>query len=161
MKKLIIAILACAGLYLVLALMHALPDGINVFASKDAQPVASAVTQETVSAQPQQNKEEEVKPAEFKVSALEVATYAQKYVLPNGKTLKQAIEAKHPAVSANDISWNIASTPNDPILYPVMVHVKLNPQGEKLTYRFVYNASLKTLTPQAGPAEQLVREASH
>lgn len=161
MKKLIIAILACAGLYLVLALMHALPDGMNVFASKDAQPVAGVVTQENVSAQPQQNQEEEVKPAEFNVSALEVVTYAQKYVLPNGKSLKQAIEAQHPQVNLNNISWNVAALPDQPAMYAVLVHVKLDPQGQKVVYQFVYNAALKTLTPQAGPAEQLVREASH
>lgn len=108
-----------------------------------AQTAAQPAAQQTPAANPMDTVLDEVK----------------NYPLMNGYTLKQFIEAKHPA--AKDlITWDI-STAVDPDNYSVLVKVPPeNPQSFKISYRFNYNTVTKALDPTISDAKNLLDSAA-
>ena len=158
----LVTVVLAALIYVMLAFMNLIPPQFNLLSSEptaqqvaeqnaqmdemlgtQAQPAAQPAAQQTPAANPMDTVLDEVK----------------NYPLMNGYTLKQFIEAKHPA--AKDlITWDI-STAVDPDNYSVLVKVPPeNPQSFKISYRFNYNTVTKALDPTISDAKNLLDSAS-
>lgn len=154
----LVALVLAAAIYAMLGLMNLLPASVNVFANKqqaEAQQAEdfNAQMDEILGSQPAQTPEAAPAPAADPTQA--VLADVQNYPLANGYTLKQYIEARHPA-SVDLITWDI-STAVDPDNYSVLVKVPPeNPQSFKISYRFNYNAVTKALDPTISDAKNLL-----
>lgn len=154
----LVALVLAAAIYAMLGLMNLLPASVNVFANKqqaEAQQTENfnAQMDEILGSQPAQTPEAAPAPAADPTQA--VLVDVQNYPLANGYTLKQYIEARHPA-SVDLITWDI-STAVDPDNYSVLVKVPPeNPQSFKISYRFNYNAVTKALDPTISDAKNLL-----
>lgn len=154
----LVALVLAAAIYAMLGLMNLLPPSVNVFANKqqaEAQQTEdfNAQMDEILGSQPAQTPEAAPAPAADPTQA--VLADVQNYPLANGYTLKQYIEARHPA-SVDLITWDI-STAVDPDNYSVLVKVPPeNPQSFKISYRFNYNAVTKALDPTISDAKNLL-----
>ena len=154
----LVALVLAAAIYAMLGLMNLLPASVNVFANKqqaEAQQTEdfNAQMDEILGSQPAQTPEAAPAPAADPTQA--VLADVQNYPLANGYTLKQYIEARHPA-SVDLITWDI-STAVDPDNYSVLVKVPPeNPQSFKISYRFNYNAVTKALDPTISDAKNLL-----
>ena len=154
----LVALVLAAAIYAMLGLMNLLPASVNVFANKqqaEAQQTEdfNAQMDEILGSQPAQTPEAAPAPAADPTQA--VLADVQNYPLANGYTLKQYIEARHPA-SVDLITWDI-STAVDPDNYSVLVKVPPeNPQSFKISYRFNYNAVTKVLDPTISDAKNLL-----
>lgn len=154
----LVALVLAAAIYAMLGLMNLLPASVNVFANKqqaEAQQTEdfNAQMDEILGSQPAQTPESAPAPAADPTQA--VLADVQNYPLANGYTLKQYIEARHPA-SVDLITWDI-STAVDPDNYSVLVKVPPeNPQSFKISYRFNYNAVTKALDPTISDAKNLL-----
>ena len=158
----LVTVVLAALIYVMLAFMNLIPPQFNLLSSEptaqqvaeqnaqmdemlgtQAQPAAQPAAQQTPAANPMDTVLDEVK----------------NYPLMNGYTLKQFIEAKHPA--AKDlITWDI-STAVDPDNYSVLVKVPPeNPQSFKISYRFNYNTVTKALDPTISDAKNLLDSAA-
>lgn len=153
----LVALVLAAAIYAMLGLMNLLPASVNVFANKqqaEAQQTEdfNAQMDEILGSQPAQTPEAAPAPADPTQAVL---ADVQNYPLANGYTLKQYIEARHPA-SVDLITWDI-STAVDPDNYSVLVKVPPeNPQSFKISYRFNYNAVTKALDPTISDAKNLL-----
>ena len=172
---LILLVLLIVG-YVVLAFMQLIPAQYNLFAKKQAQPAAvnnAAILEETTVEQSPvvvneqdalpatEEGEEATAPQDEQAVLSAVLSEVQQYTLPNGYPLQAFIEAKHPAVAADLITWDI-STAVEPDNYSVLVKVPPeNPQSFKISYRFNYNAVTKTLDPTISDAKNLLDSASN
>ena len=77
------------------------------------------------------------------------------YVLSNGQTLEQLINARHPAAKGF-LEWNV-TTAVEPDNYSVLVKVPPeNAQSFKISYRFNYNTVTKTLDPTISDSKNLL-----
>ena len=154
----LVALVLAAAIYAMLGLMNLLPASVNVFANKqqaEAQQTEdfNAQMDEILGSQPAQTPEAAPAPAADPTQA--VLADVQNYPLANGYTLKQYIEARHPA-SVDLITWDI-STAVDPDNYSVLDKVPPeNPQSFKISYRFNYNAVTKALDPTISDAKNLL-----
>ena len=158
----LVALVLAALIYGMLAFMNLIPAQFNLLASNKAQAEQMAAQQEQMdemlSEEPQNVQPEASQTAE--VNPMDAAlTEVQNYPLVNGFTLKEFIEAKHPAAQ-NLITWDI-STAVDPDNYSVLVKVPPeNPQSFKISYRFNYNTVTKALDPTISDAKNLLDSAS-
>lgn len=156
----LITLLLAGVIYGMLGFMELIPAKFNILASKEetAQAEQDAQLNEmlgadttgdsmnNVSAQPQA-------PAMAQQDV--VMKEAQDYMLPNGYSLKQYIEYKHPKM-VGLITWTISNAV-DPDTYSVLVKVPPeNPQSFKISYRFNYNAVSRTLEPTTSDARNLL-----
>ncbi len=159
----LVAIILAALIYGMLAFMNLIPAQFNVFHSNQAQQAQIAEenarmeemlgpTPDYQAPQPQAVQE----PQQPAVNPMDAALEEVKnYPLVNGFTLKEFIEAKHPAAQ-NLITWDI-STAVDPDNYSVLVKVPPeNPQSFKISYRFNYNTVTKALDPTISDAKNLL-----
>jgi hypothetical protein len=74
-------------------------------------------------------------------------------------TLKQLVQSKHPTISENLISWEVADA-IDPDNYAITIKVPPeNPQNFKTVYRFNYNADNGLLEPTISDAKNLLDQA--
>ena len=160
----LIGLLLLAAAYVGLAFLHLLPDQFNILSSKKEAVQQDQLeemlgTQETDATTPVTV--EEVTPIEVE-SANPMDTIldeVKNYTLPNGYTLKDFIETKHPATK-DLITWEIA-TAVDPDNYSILVKVPPeNPQSFKISYRFNYNAVTKELEPTISDAKNLLDSAN-
>ena len=180
LAKMVVAVLVLLVLliigYVALAFMHLIPAQYNLFAKKQApQPApvsATEILEETVteespvvvdeqSATPTEEGTEQPTEEDMQATLSNVLSEVQQYTLPNGYPLQAFIEAKHPGVAADLITWDI-STAVEPDNYSVLVKVPPeNPQSFKISYRFNYNAVTKTLDPTISDAKNLLDSASN
>lgn len=166
-NKMILGILAtfvlAALIYGMLAFMNVIPAQFNLLSGNKAQEQQDAAHQaqmeEMLSEEPAQPQPAQ-EPQQPAISPMDAAlTEVQNYPLTNGLTLKEFIEAKHPAAQ-NLITWDI-STAVDPDNYSVLVKVPPeNPQSFKISYRFNYNTVTKTLDPTISDAKNLLDQAN-
>nr|QGT50665.1 hypothetical protein Elusimicrob1349_1350 [uncultured Elusimicrobia bacterium] len=158
----LVTLVLAALIYGMLAFMNLIPAQFNLLSSNKAQAEQLAAQQEQMDEMlfdepqdvlPQTQVQPEASPMD---AAL---TEVQNYPLVNGFTLKEFIEAKHPAAQ-NLITWDI-STAVDPDNYSVLVKVPPeNPQSFKISYRFNYNTVTKSLDPTISDAKNLLDSAS-
>lgn len=155
------AIVLAVLIYLMLAFMNLIPAQFNVLASNKAQNAQTAEQdarmEEMLGAEPVSAEyQEPAEPQQPEVNPMDEALEQVKnYPLVNGLTLKEFIEAKHPA-AVNLITWDI-STAVDPDNYSVIVKVPPeNPQSFKISYRFNYNTVTKALDPTISDAKNLL-----
>lgn len=158
----LVTVVLAALIYVMLAFMNLIPPQFNLLSSEPtAQQVAEQNaqmdemlgTQAQTAAQPAAQQTPAANPMDT------VLDEVKNYPLMNGYTLKQFIEAKHPA--AKDlITWDI-STAVDPDNYSVLVKVPPeNPQSFKISYRFNYNTVTKALDPTISDAKNLLDSAA-
>ena len=157
-----VAVVALGLIYAMLGFMNLLPASINVFGDKQAaaQQAQQAQMDEMLVDENtyQQDPSALVDAAPVDPSTV-VLQEVQAFPLMNGYTLKEFIEAKHPA-AVNLITWEI-STAVDPDNYSVIVKVPPeNPQSFKTSYRFNYNAVTKALDPTISDAKNLLDSAA-
>ncbi len=157
----LLATLLFSVLYLVLGFLQLIPSSLNIFSSdkKAAQSSKqSAQLEEMLNSQEYDDYEEEE--AMDPESRMDIALDEVKnYALVNGYTLKEFIDAKHPAVQGL-ITWEI-STAVDPDNYSILVKVPPeNPQSFKISYRFNYNAVTRSLEPTISDAKNLLDSAN-
>ena len=157
-----VALVALGLIYAMLGFMNLLPASINVFGDKQAaaQQAQQAQMDEMLVDENtyQQDPSALVDAAPVDPSTV-VLQEVQAFPLMNGYTLKEFIEAKHPA-AVNLITWEI-STAVDPDNYSVNVKVPPeNPQSFKTSYRFNYNAVTKALDPTISDAKNLLDSAA-
>lgn len=157
-KAVITALIAIAVLiiaYIAMAFMNLIPSQYNVLASKE-KPKPAAQSSEML---PEPEEVQEVaQPAEENADSMLIEV--EQYMLPNGKTLKEHIEATHPAIDASLITWEITNAV-EPDNYSVLVKVPPeDPQSFKTSYRFNYNAVTRTLDPTISDAKNLLDAAS-
>ena len=163
----LIALLLFAVLYALMAFLHLIPQQYNIFSSKtavEAQQVEQNAQLEEMLAPQDVNSPEsdgaiEQEPSQTPDDAMSVILEEVKaYPLQNGYTLKDFIDAKHPAVQEM-ITWE-AATALDPDNYSILVKVPPeNPQSFKISYRFNYNAVTKALEPTISDAKNLLDSA--
>ena len=160
------AVVALGLIYVMLGFMNLLPASINVFGG-DKQ----AAAQQAKQAQMDEMLVEEAPLPQDSAALIDVAPAApadpttvvlqevQNFPLMNGLTLKEFIEAKHPA-AVSLITWEV-STAVDPDNYSIIVKVPPeNPQSFKTAYRFNYNAVTKALDPTISDAKNLLDSAA-
>ena len=157
-----VAVVALGLIYAMLGFMNLLPASINVFGDKQAaaQQAQQAQMDEMLVDENtyQQDPSALVDAAPVDPTTV-VLQEVQAFPLMNGYTLKEFIEAKHPA-AVNLITWEI-STAVDPDNYSVIVKVPPeNPQSFKTSYRFNYNAVTKALDPTISDAKNLLDSAA-
>lgn len=154
---LLVGLLLFIILYALLAFMHLLPNSMN-FLSKPASTEASVPTaqmKEMLSAKASQTEQK------GNGSLEDVLEDVKNYVLPNGYTLQAFIEAKHPTISPDLITWDISEAV-EPDNYSVLAKVPPeNPQSFKMSYRFNYNTVAKTLDPTISDAKNLLESATN
>lgn len=155
------AIVLAVLIYLMLAFMNLIPAQFNVLASNKTQNAQAAEQdarmEEMLGTEPVPAEyQEPAAPQQPAVNPMDTALEEVKnYPLVNGFTLKEFIEAKHPA-AVNLITWDI-STAVDPDNYSVIVKVPPeNPQSFKISYRFNYNTVTKALDPTISDAKNLL-----
>ena len=152
---LLVGLLLFIILYALLAFMHMIPDSIN-FLSKPAAAEAS-----TSAAQMEEMLPSAQTPVGGNNSLENMLEEVKNYTLPNGYTLQAFIEEKHPAISPDQITWDISAAV-EPDTYSVIAKVPPeNPQSFKMSYRFNYNAVAKTLDPTISDAKNLLDSASN
>lgn len=138
------------AIYAGLAYLQLLPNDINFINPKQARPEQEQTEQmnEMLPTAP----EPQVNPAEA------VLGEVKNYALPNGLTLEQFINTRHPNAGGM-AEWSI-STAVDPDNYSVMVKVPPeNPQSFKISYRFNYNTETKALEPTISDSKNLLQSA--
>lgn len=87
-----------------------------------------------------------------------VLLQVQSFALPNGMTLKELIDSRHPNM-VNMIEWN-ATTAVEPDNYSILVKVPPeNPQSFRISYRFNYNTVTNELIPTISDAKNLLDSA--
>ena len=157
-----VAVVALGLIYAMLGFMNLLPASINVFGDKQAaaQQAQQAQMDEMLV---DENTYQQDPSALLDAAPVDPSTVVlqevQAFPLMNGYTLKEFIEAKHPA-AVNLITWEI-STAVDPDNYSVIVKVPPeNPQSFKTSYRFNYNAVTKALDPTISDAKNLLDSAA-
>lgn len=157
-----VAVVALGLIYAMLGFMNLLPASINVFGDKQAaaQQAQQAQMDEMLV---DENTYQQDPSALLDAAPVDPTTVVlqevQAFPLMNGYTLKEFIEAKHPA-AVNLITWEI-STAVDPDNYSVIVKVPPeNPQSFKTSYRFNYNAVTKALDPTISDAKNLLDSAA-
>lgn len=152
----LVTVVLAALIYAMLAFMNLIPPQFNLLSSEPtAQEVAeqNAQMEEMLGTQPAAQPAAQQAPAANPMDT--VLEEVKNYPLMNGYTLKQFIEAKHPAAK-NLITWDI-STAVDPDNYSVLVKVPPeNPQSFKISYRFNYNTVTKALDPTISDAKNLL-----
>ena len=155
---LVVGALLLAAIYALLGFLHIIPAQFNVFASDKA--AAEQPSDEMLAPQEELVLSDDGSSFVQKPNPMtEVLEEVKSYTLPNGYTLKDFIDAKHPA-TRDLITWEIA-TAVDPDNYSVLVKVPPeNPQSFKISYRFNYNAVTKTLEPTISDAKNLLDSAS-
>lgn len=157
-----IAVILAVLIYVMLAFMNLIPAQLNFLSSNKAQAAQTAARQDQMNEmynapQPVQNFQQ---PQAAAASPMDgVLAEVKNYPLANGFTLKEFIEAKHPAAQSL-ITWDI-STAVDPDNYSVLVKVPPeNPQSFKISYRFNYNTVTKALDPTISDAKNLLDSAT-
>ena len=157
-----VAVVALGLIYAMLGFMNLLPASINVFGDKQAaaQQAQQAQMDEMLV---DENTYQQDPSALLDAAPVDPSTVVlqevQDFPLMNGYTLKEFIEAKHPA-AVNLITWEI-STAVDPDNYSVIVKVPPeNPQSFKTSYRFNYNSVTKALDPTISDAKNLLDSAA-
>lgn len=162
----LVAIVLAALIYGMLAFMNLIPAQFNVFSSDKAQQAQlaeqNARMNEMLTEDQPVNYELPAQPAAQQpaMNPMDaVLEEVKNHPLMNGFTLKEFIEAKHPAAQ-NLITWDI-STAVDPDNYSVLVKVPPeNPQSFKISYRFNYNTISKELNPTISDAKNLLDQAN-
>ena len=155
----LVGLLLLIILYVVLGIMNLLPQSMNIFSKKQAAPAAT-ITQEIL----QDNNNEpsdDFGAEEYEEEGLngEILSSVQNFALPNDMTLKQLVQSKHPTISENLISWEVADA-IDPDNYAITIKVPPeNPQNFKTVYRFNYNADNGLLEPTISDAKNLLDQA--
>lgn len=157
-----VAVVALGLIYAMLGFMNLLPASINVFGDKQAaaqQAQQAQMDEMLVDENTYQQDPSALVDAAPADPTTVVLQEVQAFPLMNGYTLKEFIEAKHPA-AVNLITWEI-STAVDPDNYSVIVKVPPeNPQSFKTSYRFNYNAVTKALDPTISDAKNLLDSAA-
>ena len=157
-----VAVVALGLIYAMLGFMNLLPASINVFGDKQAaaqQAQQAQMDEMFVDENTYQQDPSALLDAAPVDPSTVVLQEVQAFPLMNGYTLKEFIEAKHPA-AVNLITWEI-STAVDPDNYSVIVKVPPeNPQSFKTSYRFNYNAVTKALDPTISDAKNLLDSAA-
>ncbi len=160
----LVALILAALIYGMLAFMNLIPAQFNLLASNKAQAEQMAARQDQMNEmlydEPQTVEPTTLPQQQAAVNPMDAAlAEVQSYPLVNGFTLKEFIEAKHPAAQAL-ITWDI-STAVDPDNYSVLVKVPPeNPQSFKISYRFNYNTVTKALDPTISDAKNLLDSAN-
>ncbi len=156
----LVSIVILAIIYVMLAYLEIVPAQFNF--------LKSSTTVEDVQQNEQLNEmlepETVVVDAEQAVTAPEanpldpVLNEVKNYQLPNGQTLQQLINTRHPAVQ--DLAeWTI-TTAVEPDNYSVLVKIPpTDPQSFKVSYRFNYNAATKALEPTISDSKNLLDSA--
>lgn len=160
------AIVLAALIYGMLAFMNLIPAQFNVLSSDKTQQAQLAAQDarmnEMLSEDQPDNYGQPAQPELQQPAANPMDTVLEEvknHPLMNGFTLKEFIEAKHPAAQ-NLITWDI-STAVDPDNYSVLVKVPPeNPQSFKISYRFNYNPVTKALDPTISDAKNLLDQAN-
>ncbi len=156
-----VIVLLLGLIYGMLAFMNLIPEKFNLLAKpqptaeeqQDAQ-LSEMLPENTL---PVQTVDENAPVAGQETQDV-ILTEVKNYPLPNGMTLEQFVQAKHPAVGEL-ITWEI-STAVDPDNYSVLVKVPPeNPQSFKISYRFNYNTVTKALDPTISDAKNLLDSA--
>ena len=183
----LVAVVILAVIYVMLAFLGLLPDGLNVlkkgpsaeelqaqeeqltemigpdlsqapavapqnpYAANQPMQMPAAVENQVMAqqpmAQPQQN------------PMAVVLGEAKNYLLSNGQTLQQVINARHPN-AVRMIEWSI-TTAVEPNNYSILVKVPPeNAQSFKISYRFNYNTITKTLDPTISDSKNLLDSVS-
>lgn len=158
----VVVVVALGLIYAMLGFMNLLPASINVFGDKQAaaqQAQQAQMDEMLVDENTYQQDPSALVDAAPADPTTVVLQEVQAFPLMNGYTLKEFIEAKHPA-AVNLITWEI-STAVDPDNYSVIVKVPPeNPQSFKTSYRFNYNAVTKALDPTISDAKNLLDSAA-
>lgn len=158
----LVSLIMLAVIYVMLAYLEILPpqfnflkpaaaaqtaDDYNEMLDADVQPLPEEViVEEQVPAQPLSQTDDPLGTA---------LTQVQNYPLPNGQTLQQLINARHPAVQ-DMIEWT-STTAVEPDNYSILVKVPPeNPQSFKISYRFNYNANTGALEPTISDSKNLL-----
>ena len=144
-------------IYAVLGIMNLLPPSLNLFSNKQATP-ASSITQEILQDRPEQDYQDYQEDSSYEEEALDdqVLSSVQNFALPNDMTLKQLVQSKHPTISEELISWEVADA-IEPDNYAITIKVPPeNPQNFKTVYRFNYNADNGLLEPTISDAKNLL-----
>ena len=156
----LITILALIVLYVALGLVHVLPNSINLFGNKQTQ--ESVIEQNVQELLPEIAAEQKIPvgPAEAAPTVQQQAQEkVQNFPLPNGYSLKGFIESKHPAISPELITWEVADAV-EADNYSITVKVPPeNPQNFKTVYRFNYNMQTGLLDPTISDAKNLLDQA--
>lgn len=157
----LVALVLAALIYVMLAFMNLIPAQFNLLSSDKAQAEQMVAQQEQMNEMLYEEPQNvpQAAPQQAAVNPMDAALAEVKnYPLVNGFTLKEFIEAKHPAAQ-NLITWDI-STAVDPDNYSVLVKVPPeNPQSFKISYRFNYNTVTKSLDPTISDAKNLLDSA--
>ncbi len=144
--------------YVGLGLMHILPDSVNLFKEKKAQPAATAAVEELLPA-PEPVAEEPAEAATQPSLADQAQAKVQQFPLPNGYQLQAFLQSKHSTVSPEQIEWTTADAV-EADNYAVSVKVPPeNPQGVQTAYRFNYNMLTGMLNPTNSDAKNLLDQA--
>ena len=166
----LVMLLLIAVLYALLAFLHIIPEQYNIFSNEKA--VAAQQAEQNAQMEEMLTTQDETQPEEVTETAEETTAVSldetdpmnavleevKAYPLPNGYTLKDFVNSKHPAVQ-DLITWEIA-TAVDPDNYSILVKVPPeNPQSFKVSYRFNYNAATQALEPTISDAKNLLDSA--
>ncbi len=153
----ILGLLAVIILYVLLGILHLLPNALNVFAKEQSPAVVA--TEEFFPEQTQPVAVEETTPVSSSTQTEEVLEKVQSFPLPNGLTLKQFIESKHAGISSDLITWEMTDAV-EPDNYSITVKVPPeNPQNFKTVYRFNYNTQSGLLDPTISDSKNLLDQA--
>lgn len=160
----LIAIVLAAIIYVMLAFLNLIPAQFNILSSnkkaveQQAQLEEMLTDTETFAEESAPVVADQPQPVELDPKAKALAD-VQNFPLMNGFTLKEYIEAKHPA-ALHLITWEI-NTAVDPDNYSILVKIPPeNPQSFKISYRFNYNTVTKALDPTISDAKNLLDSVS-
>ncbi len=141
--------------YVLLGMMHLLPDSINLLGGKK-QPAATQPASELLEQKPAAPAPA---PAPQPSPADQALMRVQNFPLPNGYTLKAFIESKHTFANPEMISWTVAEAV-EPDNYSITVKIPPeNPQSFQNAYRFNYNMVTGLLEPTISDAKNLLDQA--
>lgn len=163
---LLAALLIAAVIYVMLAFMEIIPPQFNLLKnSSRTQEIQHREQTEQMNEMLGQNAAlpetaGQLTPEQEAAATKEaVITQVQNYVLPNGMTLKELIESRHPAM-VNMTEWD-ATTAVEPDNYSVSVKMPPeNPQSFRILYRFNYNTVTNELNPTLSESKNLLDSAS-
>ena len=166
--SLLISVILLAGTYVMLCYMNFMPAKYNFRKSATAETQAEAPSDQDIPATTRPAAAAAVAQGD-QLGALSdtavqpmttdpraaVLREVRNYVLPNGQTLDQLINARHPSAKGS-IEWNI-TTAVEPDNYSILVKVPPeNAQSFKISYRFNYNTVTKVLEPTISDSKNLL-----
>lgn len=153
-----LSVLFLGIIFIMLAFLDLVPQEINPLKMGNApvETMQGAEVSELLELQePEPQPEQEVTQPEQEPADTPLLSQVKNHVLPNGQTLEQLINSRHPE-QVNMIEWTL-NTAVEPDNYSVLVKVPPeNPQSFKISYRFNYNAVTNELEPTISDSKNLL-----